>query len=711
MTETKWAGVWDRVRAGHHTLVTGATTVPHEPSDLKILRIDCTAAQSGRGVLGEVLANLEALFGQPLPSGWMTPEPGLSRQLLGQHIPQPLETIVTDACNRFAAWASGHAALVLEAVDSLDEATLDTLQLMLQRPNWLRLPMVLTVVEHQSGPSTRLAGILGTEAVVALPDGAMVKPFDWMSLPPDALRVLRAGAVLGATFQADAVAELLDEPLGHVLDRLQIAADAGAPLIDRSDGRFSLPLPAIKTLQARTLPSLLAFWHERAGDCHAGSAARQPAASAPPPVSAQPEPTPSPYPGIFDTEPTEHTPATTEPSEPAVAAASTPSATPTAGGSDQARAAAHLHASGRTEAAAERYLAAVGESTTRGDARRALLLAEQGLKLLEELPPTSRRSLLRAGLMLAAGKVKWQAAVLGSPFTLQGAQESLQAAREQLPHSAPAELLGELAAVTAGVSYDLGDTASLTACLDELAAASRRLLTDGNALTAARLLNEQAALLTRLTQPHRAAELLDKSRAIFENRLQQDAADRTALEELAQTYHLLARLPLHARVRPGREAEAYATALDQALAAERAYGKLGQERALAHVWDTMGRLELARGRLDAAARRLNAAFERLRELGDVTGLARTTAALAELSIHAGQLDEALDLLGDSITLNAEKGSPIGLAFNRRTLTRLTEAAARTPMTTALQTSLNTLDQRLAQAESVFGRATLPGMID
>lgn len=712
MIQADWESVWARVRAGRHTLVIGTVAVPPEPSDLKTLRVDCAESQTGGGALDEVLRSLEQLFGEPLQTDRIARPPGRPRRILGAHAPRPLEAVLTEACNRFADWASGHAALVLESIDTIDAPALETLAQILQRPGWLRLPLILTAPEPLTGPAAGLTGLLGTEPVVELQDKAPA-PLEPKSLPADVLRVLRAGTTFGATFRATQVAELLEEPTGTILERLQAAADAGAPLIDRGDGRFSLSRTAVRTLQAQMLPSLLAFWHERAGE----QLGRPAPTVAPAPVEpTPPEPSPagipkagpaaSAYEDLFETGPTVAEPAAEHPQQtPEALGPEAPPADASAA-PDQARAAAHLQASGQTEAAAERYLAAVVEVAARGDARRALSLAEQELKLLDDLPPTSRRSQLRAQLLLEAGRVQWQAALLGPPFTLRAALESLQAARGQLPETAPAELQGELAATTAGVCYDLGDQASLAGCLDELAAAGRRLLSGGDVLVAARLLNEQAALLVRLEQPLRAAELLAKSREIFESRLQQAPADRTAVEELGQTHHLLARLPLHARVRAGREPEAHATALDHALAAEQAYRRLGQRRALAHVWDTMGRLELARGRREVAGQRLKAAFDSQRELGDVTGLARTTAALAELSVAAGRLEEATHLLGDSIALNAEKGSPIGLAFNRRALAVLTESAGAS--SEPLRASLEALEQRLSQAESVFGRLTLPG---
>ena len=105
-----------------------------------------------------------------------------------------------------------------------------------------------------------------------------------------------------------------------------------------------------------------------------------------------------------------------------------------------------------------------------------------------------------------------------------------------------------------------------------------------------------------------------------------------------------------------------------------------------------------------------AALNLQRQLGDVAGLARSTAALAELCMRAGQFDNAIALLANAITLNVEKGSPIGLAFNRHTLGALAKAAAQAhgPGTVHLQGVLADIEGRLAQAEAVLGRVGLPG---
>ena len=100
-------------------------------------------------------------------------------------------------------------------------------------------------------------------------------------------------------------------------------------------------------------------------------------------------------------------------------------------------------------------------------------------------------------------------------------------------------------------------------------------------------------------------------------------------------------------------------------------------------------------------------------MGDFTGLARTTAALADLCIASDQLGEAATLLADSVALNFEKGSPIGLAFNRRAFHALHMAVeqAHGEKADALPRLLTEVERRLIQAEAILGQLTLPGESD
>jgi len=376
---------------------------------------------------------------------------------------------------------------------------------------------------------------------------------------------------------------------------------------------------------------------------------------------------------------------------------------------DQTRAATHWQAAGRTEAAVAHYLAAVREAAARGDARRAYGLAEQALTLLDQRPGSLSQGLLRAQLLLERGRLQWHGALLGSAFTLQEALASLEAAKASLPDDVPPEVVEQLAAATAGVCYDLGDQGALQRALAALQESSHRLVQAGAILPAARLLNDQAAVYMRLDDPVRATYLLSQAHERFETHLRQHPEDAMALAELAETKHLLARLPLHVQVPPGREEESAVRGWEQARDAETIYQRLGQQRELTRVWETMGRLALQQRHLEVAQERLMAARNLQQQLGDVTGLARSTAALADVCMLAGQFDHAVALLANSITLNVEKGSPSGLAFNRHALGALAKAAvqAHSPDAERLQGALADLENRLVQAESVLGRVGLP----
>jgi hypothetical protein len=94
------------------------------------------------------------------------------------------------------------------------------------------------------------------------------------------------------------------------------------------------------------------------------------------------------------------------------------------------------------------------------------------------------------------------------------------------------------------------------------------------------------------------------------------------------------------------------------------------------------------------------------------GLARSTAALAELYIAAGRPSEALGALRESVAFNVDKGSPLGLAVNRRTLESLRSAIADDPRKVpALASAILEVDDALGRAEAMLGRVSVPGDVD
>ncbi|WP_438019661.1 hypothetical protein WMF18_11565 [Sorangium sp. So ce315] len=370
-----------------------------------------------------------------------------------------------------------------------------------------------------------------------------------------------------------------------------------------------------------------------------------------------------------------------------------------------ARAAAHLTEAGELEEAARRYRAAAAEAAAMGAYAQALSYGQKALALLDGLPPTPERRRLRIGALAGIARVQWHAAGPDPAFTLAGALEVLDAARALLAQGDPPELHAEVAALLASVCYDIGDMRSLERALEELTAASRLLLDAGDALGSARLLNDQAAVYVRMGDPVRATHLLTESRRVFEERARVDPVARV---ELAETDHLFARIPLHVAARPGRESDALSMGIDHALAAERTYKQLGDTRELARVWETIGRLELRKGRLDRATQRLTAAIEAEEALGDLIGLARSTAALAEVLSAKGLHRQALAVLAESVAMNLEKGSPVGLAYNRRALHALVPNISLQGEEASM---LRQTAAQLAAAEATLGRLRLPGEPD
>jgi tetratricopeptide (TPR) repeat protein len=751
--QESWDAVWERSRAGRHTVVVGSQTLPPAPPDLQVLRVRCDARGSSGGALEAARRAIADCLGEAL----YTPDPrqtactpGLRQRWWGDMPAPALDALLVDACNRLATQTMGRAVLAFEGIDTADEATVETLAQMLQRPGWLRLPLLLTVHGVLQGRVVELVYLLhrdeGEAAVMVIEDetplAAEVAPCDWRMLPADVLRVLRAGAVLGTSFDAALVARLLEEPLGLVLEKLQEATDAGVPLVDHGDGQLTWPATLVAALQQSTLPSLLRFWHARLGELlsgeqpcdHTSQSRGAPRMVARGQHRVQAEDigdnlswhAPEADPARLSMSQRHAVPptqtASAEAARPPVAdgrpqplgarSRAKHTVPPSPVGGDPTRAATHLQAAGHTQAAVVHYLAAVREAAARGDVRRAYGLAEQALLLLDHLPTSPPQALLRTQLLLEKGRLQWHGALLGAACTLQEALASLEAAKASLPDHVPPEVVEQLAAAIAGVCYDLGDQGALQRALAALQESSHRLVQAGAMLSAARLLNDQAAVSMRLDDPVRATYLLSQAHERFETHLRQHPEDAMALAELAETKHLLARLPLHVQVPPGHEEESAVRGWEQARDAESIYQRLGQQRELTRVWETMGRLALQQGHLEVAQERLMAARHRQQQLGDVAGLARSTAALADVGMRAGQCDHAVALLADSITLNVDKGSPIGLAFNRQALGALAQAAIQTdgPGAAHLQGALADLEGRLAQAEAVLGRIGLPGAV-
>ncbi len=685
--------VWQRFRASQHSVVIGKLgTVPTD-LERRVVRVDCSAIPATLGPLLEARRRVEQLLQRqerPLfDSAADQLRAALRRRLLGDAPESERGGVFIATYNRLAS--EGDGGLVFDAIEDADAATVQWLSDVLARKGWLRAPVVIVHRSAQpQGDALRLMEIVrefyGTDAIVSAPgvDGPAGEP-EWSAdvlerLPSGALRVLRAASMEGALFDAGIVAELLAADEIEVLEQLQLARDEGVPIADLGRGRFRLPTAAAEELMAGTLPSLAEAWHRRLARILGDPAA--------PSIAA-----PAIKPPDEDEDSTKAMPAGPE--------------TPTTRlgrrlREDPAKAAQHASAAGESDVAAEQYVAAADRAAAMGAYQDAFTLTKNALELLHAQPVTGHRRLLRVRALTTLARIQWQTVGPSELFSLPAALSSLEEARELLVEDDPVTVRAELGSLIGSICYDIGSKDALERALTELSTTSRELLDADEPVSAARLLNDEAAVWVRLGDVVRANHLLKKSREIFA-RLTPES--EVARQELAETDHLLARLILHTAAKPGREEDAVQVGVEHALAAEEAYRSLSRPRELARVWETLGRLEMSRGRTEAAIEHLEAAARAQQQIGDVLGLARTTAALSDLLANAGRTREALGLLGESIAFNLDKGSPLGLAFNRAALDGLEGEVGAGDSKQAQ--FLATLRSRVAAGEKILGRAEPP----
>lgn len=633
--------VWKRALEGKPTVLLGAPLPPPPQRPHRLLQVDCAAWDRPLGPLLELRAELERLIEQtrtPLHNSRRVVEP------VGD---EPWSHIA-HMINRLQRQLDCPLIVVLGSIEAADAASLQLLEGLLAGPMKLLAAVVMQSGEGRlGGRHAKLVELVvaahGEEALVRVSSPpAEVRDtsqsHELHDLSVDVVRVLRAAAAVGDTFEADLVAGLLALDAITTLELLQMAIDQGVPLMDRGNGIFALPRGWGETLRMRTTPSLAAAWH-------ADLAAMMQSHREPDEVEVESD---------------EASAREEDVKKPIQVLADKWHVRDLA-----SRAAEHAEASGSRRAAAMRYLEAAEEAASIGGHERAVELVGRALRLTSEAPVTDAERQLRLRVVLGQGRVMCRAAGSLEDLTLPDALAVLRAARELAKPQDPAELRAEINVQIARVAYDIGDGDRFELALQVLQEAQQLLLDDGQPLAAARLLNEAAAVHIRIGQLARAAELLARSREVFLGHADSSADAR---RELAETNHLVARLPLHGPI-AGHDEE-LAFAIECARGAERTFAELNDPREQARVYETLGRLARLTGRPDEARRLLRQAYQQQRRLGDAVGLARTTAALADLLADAGQPDDALTVLGDSITLNLQLGSRRGVAYNLQGLADL-----------------------------------------
>jgi tetratricopeptide (TPR) repeat protein len=630
---------------GRHVALLGRALDLDDSYLVQLVRVRCDREDHALAPMLDAKTRIEKLLGLASVPGADELSPAARFRPLGEGRESWNARLVA-LFNRLRDNSEQPAALLLESVQDADPATLELLERMVKSPSWMRLPLVL---EFRSPPIDGAAKRLldaverfggsdcvfrseawpeqapDAQALAANPDVAVAD-----RLAPEERRVLRAAAVLGPHFSLSSLAELLGSDPLDVLDRLQAARDAGVAIEDDGEGRFRLPHEAAETLRGELLPSLARAWHQRAAEI-----------MAPNPISAE-----------------------------SVSKSVPPSPAERRQVSRRARlsrAAQHAEAAGDAELAVKQYALAGRQAASVGAYDKALAFQRKALELLATLPATEHLRLARVQILLDAGRASFMGIGDNGSFSLAEALGWLDSCRSLLRPTDPVELRSELAATIAAVCYDIGEPSALSRALAELSEASSALVAAGRPLEAARLLNDEAAVRVRLGELERAERLLVQSRELFAKAA---ATDPRAAAEIAETDHLQARLILHAEPRLIAGTGALERALERAHRSEAAYATLGMPREQARVWETLGRLERLAGRREPAAKHLAAAFETQRATADAIGLARSTAALAELASDRGDWQQALGLLTVSIGLNLEKGSTLGLSMNRDTLDAL-----------------------------------------
>lgn len=627
--------LWQRATPDHPAILIGAA-VPPAPPALAAMRIVASRRHDPLGVWLAAGADARRRLGlaprDPEAGVRVTPR----EALLGAREIDPLGDVIADL-NRLYDWRPFH--LVFDRVDAIDPRSLEALERVLRRPGWLRAPLVIGFATAPGPRFTRLieqvAALGGDVLTATAPAGLPVLPGD---LPPHSRRVLRAAAVIGEAVDVELLAALIESTPLAVLEALQDAADHGVAIDDDGASHLHLDRELIATLRESTLPSLRRVWHRRL----ATLLTPQPTAPAPE-EAATPE--------IVDELP----PDLVTPGWAEVESVGDPIAD-------------HLLAAGDGAAAVDRLLAAMDEALSVGATEQALALGDRARLQLEQQPPTTLARQQRVRLLTRVARAQYHA--VGRRHALDVARATADAAAGLLRDDDPPALRARLDTLRARILYDQGSPAALEAALEILTDCARWLDDHGAPREAARLFNDQAAIWVRIGDVVRAHHLLEASRAVFARHAEHDP---TARLELAETDHLIARLPLHVDAKPGRASDAIDMGVRHGESAAKGYASLDMPWEEARVWETLGRLELARGASAAALDRLHATAQRQQQLGDALGLAATVEALAEAMAADGQHLEALSLLRDSLALNAEKGSARGLAQVAETLTAFVAA--------------------------------------
>jgi hypothetical protein len=112
--QERWEVLWERSRAGWHTVVVGPHTLPPAPPDLQVLRVQCDAYGTSGGVLDAARRAVADLLGEELQAPeprQAASKPGLRQRLWGDMPAPSLDALLVEACNRLATQRGGTLCL------------------------------------------------------------------------------------------------------------------------------------------------------------------------------------------------------------------------------------------------------------------------------------------------------------------------------------------------------------------------------------------------------------------------------------------------------------------------------------------------------------------------------------------------------------------------------------------------------------------------
>ncbi|RME24138.1 MAG: hypothetical protein D6798_11900, partial [Deltaproteobacteria bacterium] len=200
------ATAWEDVRPGHaRVLLDAPGGAPPAPSGWWVVRVRCDGPPRMLGPVHDARRQVDRLVGARTPVVELAADrlrSGLRRRLLGEDAVEgwPEDGDLVAELNRLADSVDGPAALVFDAVDAADAATLAFLLRVLARPGWLRPAVVLAVRGQPSGQVRTLVDAVsraeGEGAVRRLesPEPPPAPPAELPPLPFDTAQVLRAAA-------------------------------------------------------------------------------------------------------------------------------------------------------------------------------------------------------------------------------------------------------------------------------------------------------------------------------------------------------------------------------------------------------------------------------------------------------------------------------------------------------------------------------------